>query len=150
MRSSNSILVHATATEVFEYLACLEYLPRWNPAIQETRKISPGPVGAGSEYRQLRTLPNPMEEKLEIEIYEPGRRLVVRGGFGPLAGTSSYVLDPLGDDTRLTNEMELHATGVLGPLAAVATWRIRGAVSQNLTVLKGLLEGTTHDKAPSP
>ena len=142
MKFSNSILIHRSIIDVFDYLANLENLPRWNYAIQETRKISPGPIGVGSAYRQFRTLPKPMEERLEIKVYESGHRLVVSGGFANFQGVTSYVLDPLGDDTRLTNEIELHASGVLGSLAALTTSNIKNAVAQNLTVLKELLEST--------
>src|SRR5712691_6815278 len=135
MKFSNSILIHRSIIDVFDYLANLENLPRWNYAIRETRKISPGPIGVGSAYRQFRTLPKPMEERLEIKAYEPGHRLVVSGGFANFQGVTSYVLDALVDDTKLTNEIELHASGVLGPLAALTTSNIKSAVAQNLTVL---------------
>ncbi|GHO54497.1 hypothetical protein KSB_29720 [Ktedonobacter robiniae] len=49
-------------------------------------------------------------------------------------------LDSLGDDTRLTNEIELHAPGALNALAPLSTLGIKSAVAQNLTVLKELLE----------
>ena len=94
----------------------------------------------GSTYRQVRTLPKPMEEELEIQVYEPAHRLVVGGGFASFQGVSSYVLDALGDATKLTNEIELHASGALGTFAALTTSGIKRAVAQNLTVLKGLLE----------
>lgn len=142
MRFSNSILIHRSIIDVFDYLANLENLPRWNYAIRETRKISPGPIGVGSAYRQFRTLPKPMEERLEIKVYEPDHRLVVSGGFANFQGVTSYVLDSLGDDTKLTNEIELHASGVFGSLAALTTSNIKRAVAQNLTVLKELLEST--------
>lgn len=142
MKFSNSIIIHRSTNSVFEYLTNLENLPRWNYAIQETRKISSGPVGVGSTYRQFRTLPKPMEEELEITIHEPGHRLVVSGGFAYFQGISSYVLDSLADATRLTNEIELHASGAFGSLAVLTTTGIKRAVAQNLTVLKELLERT--------
>jgi len=142
MKFTNRIIIHRSTIALFEYLANLENVPRWNYAIQETRKISSGPVGVGSTYRQFRTLPKPMEEELEITIYEPGHRLVVSGGFAYFQGVTSYVLDSLANATRLTNEIELHASGALGPLAALTTPGIKSAVAQNLTVLKALLEST--------
>jgi hypothetical protein len=142
MKFSNSILIHRPTVDFFDYLANLENLPRWNYAIQETRKISPGPVGVGSIYHQFRTLPKPMEEKLTITVYEAGHHLVVSGGFAAFQGESSYRLDAIGDDTRLTNEITLHASGALNALAILTISRIKSAVAQNLTVLKELLEGT--------
>jgi Polyketide cyclase / dehydrase and lipid transport len=140
MKFSNSIIIHQPASTLFAYLADLENLPKWNYAIRETRKISSGPIAVGSTYRQFRTLPKPMEEELEIKIYEPDQRLVISGGFGYFQGVASYVLDTVEKATRLTNEIELHGSGALGPLAALTVPGIKNAVAQNLTVLKELLE----------
>jgi hypothetical protein len=142
MKFSNSIIIHRSTIYIFDYLANLENLPRWNYAIQETRKISSGPIGVGSTYWQFRTLPKPMEEELEIKVYEPGHRLVVSGGFANFQGVTSYVLDSLGNPTKLTNEIELHASGAFGSFADLTTPSIKSAVAQNLTVLKELLEST--------
>jgi hypothetical protein len=142
MKFSNTILIHRPTVDVFDYLAHLENLPRWNYAIQETRKISPDPIGVGSIYHQFRTLPKPMEETPTITVYEAGHHLVVSGGFASFQGESSYRLDAIGDDTRLTNEIELRASGALNALAPLTTLGIKRAVAQNLTVLKELLEGT--------
>jgi hypothetical protein len=48
MKLANRILIQRSPIKVFEVLAQLENLPRWNHAIRETRKVSPGPVGTGS------------------------------------------------------------------------------------------------------
>jgi len=53
----NTVTITRPVEEVFTYLADAENLPQWNYAIEQTRKISPGPVGVGTLYRQTRTLP---------------------------------------------------------------------------------------------
>ncbi|MEV4173747.1 SRPBCC family protein [Nonomuraea sp. NPDC049709] len=133
-------MINRPAGEVFKYLADLENLPRWNYAIAETRKVSPGPPAQGTVYLQTRTLPRPMQETLEISRYEHDRLLAVTGGFGDLEGTSTYTLEPDGATTRLTNEIELAGRGLLRAFSALATANIRRAVAQNLDVLKNLLE----------
>jgi hypothetical protein len=99
-------------------------------------------LGKSNQREGFRTLPKPMEEELEIQVYEPSNRLVVSGGFANFQGVTSYVLDSLGNTTKLTNEIELHASGALGPPAALTTPSIKSAIAQNLTVLKALLEST--------
>jgi hypothetical protein len=47
---------------VFAFLANFENIPTWNYAISETKKTSPGPVGVGTTYRQLRSIPSRSEE----------------------------------------------------------------------------------------
>ena len=140
MRFSNTITIDRPASAVFAYLAELENLPRWNYAISETRKLSEGPTGVGSRYLQVRTLPRPSEETLEITGFEPDRRLTLRGAFGPLSGEATYVLEPAGGATSLTNAMDLDAKGALSLVAPLATARVRAAVAENLTRLKEILE----------
>lgn len=142
-RFSNDILIHRPAGAVFAYLADLENLPEWNYAIRQTRRTGAGPIGVGTVFRQVRTLPRPMEESLEITEYEPDRRLVVRGGLGVFDGSVTYLLEPAGDATRLVNEVELTGPGPRSAIAALARRSIKKAVAQNLEVLRDILEGPT-------
>lgn len=140
MQFENTVTIRREPDVVFGFLADLENIPRWNYAIVETRKISDGPVGVGTSYRQVRSLPAPSEEILEIAEFEPNRRLAIRGGLGPLAGTLTYDLQPVDDGTLLTNTADLEASGILKLAAPVAGARVRQAVAENLQKLKQLLE----------
>ena len=140
MRFTNTITIHRPREVVFAYLADLENLPSWNYAIQETRKVTPGPVEVGSRYHQVRTVPARREESLEVVELEPGRRLSVRGTLNTLPARLDYVLDAEGDATVLTNTVELSTSGPLSLVAPVATRRIRSAVAANLDVLRQVLE----------
>lgn len=142
MRFSNTLTIRRPAGEVFAYLAELENLPRWNYAISETRRLSAGPAGVGSRYLQVRSLPSPSEETLEVTGFEPDRRLALDGAFGPLSGRATYELEPTADGTRLTNTMDLEpSTAALRVVAPLATPRVKAAVAANLRTLKGILEG---------
>jgi len=141
MRFTNTITIHRPREAVFAYLADLENLPSWNYAIQQTRKVTPGPVEVGSRYHQVRTVPARREESLEVVELEPGRRLSVRGTLNTLPARLDYDLDAEGDTTVLTNTVELSTSGPLSLVAPVATRRIRSAVAHNLDVLRQVLEG---------
>jgi len=141
MRFTNTITIHRPREVVFAYLADLENLPSWNYAIQQTRKVTPGPVEVGSRYHQVRTVPARREESLEVVELEPGRRLSVRGTLNTLPARLDYDLDAEGDTTVLTNTVELSTSGPLNLVAPVATRRIRSAVADNLDVLRQVLEG---------
>jgi hypothetical protein len=125
---------------VFAYLADLENLPRWNYAIEETRKITSGPVTVGSRYRQIRTVPAHSEEFLEVTEFEPDHRLTIAGTLGAFPAQITYVLEPGGNETILTNTVDLAPPRPLQLLAPLATRRISAAVATNLAVLKRLLE----------
>lgn len=140
MDFTNTVVIRRPPREVFRFLADLENIPKWNYAIIETRKTSQGPIGVGTTYRQVRSLPSRSEEALEITEFAPDWRLAIRGGLGPLRGTLSYTLEAVDEGTRLTNAGDLEGRGVMKLAAPLAAGRIREAVATNLGVLKELLE----------
>jgi uncharacterized protein YndB with AHSA1/START domain len=140
MKFQNTITIERPPAEVFAYLADFERIPTWNYAIEETRKVSDGPVGVGTRYRQVRTVPRHSEESFEVTELEPESRLAIEGTFGPFPGRLTYQLEPTSGGTRVTNLVELQPTGVARLVGGVATSRVRSAVLENLGKLKELLE----------
>jgi len=137
----NTVTISRPAGEAFAYLADAENLPRWNYAIEQTRKISPGPVGVGTVYRQTRTLPRRSQEEFQVVVFQPPGQLAFDGTFGPFKARTSYLLEAVTGGTRLTNRWDLEPTSaplrLLGPLAIP---RVKAAVAENLRALKQILE----------
>ena len=142
MEITNTITINRQPAEVFRFLARFENVPLWNHAISETRKITAGPVGVGSRYRQTRTLATPTSETFEVTEFEPDRRLSINGALGPFRGEVTYQLTPAGDGTTLTNTMHLQPSGPLRFVAPLAAPRVKAAVAANLGTLKQILEST--------
>jgi uncharacterized protein YndB with AHSA1/START domain len=90
----NTVTIRRTVEDVFAFLADFENIPTWNYAIVETRKTSPGPVGVGTTYRQIRSIPDRSEEGFTVTAFEPTSRLQVHGKIGPFIATISYLLRP--------------------------------------------------------
>jgi uncharacterized protein YndB with AHSA1/START domain len=137
---SNQIMIGRPVHEVFEFVADPENIPKWNYAIEETRKTSDGPVGVGTTYRQVRSIPSRSEESLEVTELESDERFAIHGGLGPFVGTLTYGFADVDGSTKLTNTADLEASGLLKLAAPIAVGRIKDAVAQNLGVLKGILE----------
>ena len=137
----NTVTIRRAVEDVFAFLADFENIPTWNHAIMETKKTSPGPVGVGTTYRQLRSVPSRSEEGFHVTSFEPISRLEVHGDIGPFTATISYLLAPTDHGTRLTNVVDLEsAPGPLRLLAPLAASRVKTAVAANLDTLKHLLE----------
>jgi Polyketide cyclase / dehydrase and lipid transport len=137
----NTLTIQRPVDDVFAFLADFENIPTWNYAIVETRKTSPGPVGVGTTYRQLRSIPDRREEGFEVTVFEPTTRLEVHGEIGPFTATIRYLLAPVGDETQLINAVDLEsASGAVRLLAPLATSRVKAAVAANLNTLKKTLE----------
>ncbi len=140
MKFTNTVTISRQPAEVFAFLAHFENVPLWNHAISETRKITGGPVDVGSRYRQTRTVPTRTEETFEVTELQPDHRLSIRGALGPFQGEITYVLEPAGNATALTNTMNLQPSGALRLVAPLAASRVKSAVATNLDTLKQILE----------
>ncbi len=136
----NTVMIRRPIEEVFGFLSQFESVPEWNYAIVETRKVSEGPVGVGTIYHQVRSVPSRSEERFEVTVYNPSRHLEIRGQLGPFPSRLSYALDALPEGTRVTNTVELELRGPGRLLGRVAVPRVRDAVAANLRKLKEVLE----------
>jgi uncharacterized protein YndB with AHSA1/START domain len=147
----NVMVIARPREEVFAFLADLENVPRWNPAIEVTWKTSPSAVGVGTTYRQVRTAPRRSEETVEITEFEPPRRLMVEGRIGPFQAQVGYMLEVVaeagaeGEATRLTNWVELEPPSIISALVVpLAASQIRASAATNLETLKRILEDAGH------
>ena len=136
----NTVVIRRPIEEVFGFLADFENIPKWNYAIVETHKVSQGPVGVGTIYQQVRSVPSRSEEHFEVTAHNPPRRLEIRGQLGLFPSRLAYALDAIPEGTRVTNAVELELRGPGRLLGRVAVPRVRDAVAANLQKLKELLE----------
>jgi uncharacterized protein YndB with AHSA1/START domain len=136
----NTVMIRRPIEDVFGFLADFESIPKWNYAIVETHKVSEGPVGVGTIYQQVRSVPSRSEERFEVTAYNPPRQLEIRGQLGPFPSRLSYALDAIAEGTRVTNSVELELRGPGRLLGRVAVPRVRDAVAANLSKLKELLD----------
>jgi uncharacterized protein YndB with AHSA1/START domain len=136
----NTVMISRPIAEVFGFLADFENIPKWNYAIIETHKVSQGPVGVGTIYQQVRSVPRRSEERFEVTAYNPPHQLEIQGQLGPFPSRLSYALAAIPEGTRITNAVELELRGPGRLLRRVAVPRVRDAVAANLQKLKELLE----------
>ena len=137
----NVIVIERPREEVFTFLADLENVPRWNPAIEVTLKTSPASVGVGTTYRQVRSVPRRREERFEITGFDPPRRLLIEGDVGSFRARIGYSFETVAEATRLTNWVELEPSSIISRvMVPLAASQIRASVASNLERLKRLLE----------
>jgi uncharacterized protein YndB with AHSA1/START domain len=142
---TNSVTIDRPARDVFAFLADLENVPRWNHAITQTRKTTPGNVGVGTTYEQTRSIPARSREQLTITEFEPDRHITVVGTLARFPARLEYTMEDRDGRTRLSNTVDLQLTGAARLLGGMATSRIRSAVAENLDTLKELLEAGVSD-----
>jgi len=137
----NEIVIRRPPEDVFVLLADLEKVPRWNPAIERTERTTPGDVGVGSTYRQLRSAPTRSEETFRIVRFDPPERLALDGQIGSFGAHVDYVLERTPGGTRLTNRVSLEPPTVLSRVVVpLAVSQISAAVASNLDRLRRIME----------
>jgi len=137
----NVTRIERSREEVFAFLADLENMPRWDPAIQVVWKTSPSSVGVGTTYRQIRSGPERSEEVLEVTTFDPPRRLIIEGEIGPFRARFGFALEVAAEATRLTNWVELDPPAIISRVVVpLAASQIKAAVGSNLERLQRILE----------
>src|SRR5919204_2317477 len=88
-------------SEVFAYLADVTNEARWNPWAKWVRKVSEGPIGAGSVFRGSYQGFGELDQ--DLADYEPPRRLTYHSvPKGMHDARMTFELESNGDSTRVT------------------------------------------------
>jgi len=133
----NTIHINRPVEEVFEFLADFENLPKWNYYVLQVTKQTPGPVGLGTTYHQVRKID---EQTFTIQEYEPENRLAVK--TTPESSPQlemRFTVKRDGSGTSVVDSWSLE-TGQPAILEKLAGGKIKSEVAENLEKLKTLLE----------
>jgi len=141
-RLEATILINRPAEDVFAFLNVPENHPKFVPGMLEFKKTSPGPLGrVGATIRGVRQiLGRRMELPYEITEYEPDNRLGMKGAMGPITFEDGYVLDSMGNNTRVRFWLELTLTGLMKLAKPFVVWQGKIHADETLTNLKNALE----------
>jgi carbon monoxide dehydrogenase subunit G len=125
--------------EVFEYLTDLAKLPEWQASAVESR--TDGGLAEGALIKEKRSfLGREIDTEVEVERYEPPRRLTLRAIEAPLKLTIDHVLDEDGDGTKLHVTADGKPTGALRLAGPVVESQARKELQRDFKRLKELLE----------
>jgi len=134
MELYNEIIINRPIETVFTFLLDFENLSKWNYYVVKVTKTTPGPVGKGTVFHQVRKT-DAQEFKIvelvfptsvAIETLPPERHLVMR-----------FNLIAQGDHTKIEDRWQLKLPGIV---AWFVKKKIQSAVMENLQKLKILLE----------
>jgi len=137
MKFQNVIGIQAPINDVFEFVADMRNMPKWNYFVTKvTQENGDGPK-LGACYYQTRKTDS---QRYELNHYEPGQSLIIKTIPGSLPIFERHLrFEATANSTRLIDEMTL-CTGYPGILERLFVGRTRRAVAENLEKLKELLE----------
>lgn len=142
---------NAPPEKVFAAIADLEQAPRWMPNVRQIEKVTPGPFGAGTQFRETRTMfGRDATEVFEVTAFDPPRSLELKvdGSKGSSKkGEYRFRYDFTAPDpshTNMTLKGEVSGMGIigklLGPLLSIP---FKKAIAKDHAALKAYLEKPT-------
>ena len=109
--------VNRAPVVVFELLADMAELHRWNPNVRMSRRISGDRFAPGSKYESIIARgPIRMTARSELVTVEPGRRVEYEGSIAWFWSIDSLTFEASGDGTRITFRNETQTPTWLRPI----------------------------------
>jgi len=136
------IEIDRPAGEVFDFVADQTNAPRWQQGLHEVRRITPVPLGVGTEHVFVRRFARMnIESRNRYTAYEPGRFVAFEIPSGKITGDASYLVEPAGVNTsRLISEVHFRVSGLAGLATPVLARVFERQSKKDEATLKDLLE----------
>jgi hypothetical protein len=134
------IIINRPIQEVFAYVSEAGNGPQWQSALVETRRLTGGPLGIGTQYAGLRKfMGRNVESVMEYTGYELNKKIVFKSISGsPFVQT--YLFEPVAEGTRLTSRLELETSGLMGLAKPLIASGVEREVDESFEILKKVLE----------
>jgi uncharacterized membrane protein len=143
IKTKVSVEIHRPVHEVFAFVTRVENFPRWfDGIVAESRQTSPGPLGAGTAFRQTQHfLGRRFVSHFTVTAYEPDRLFCVATSQGLIPFQGCFSFEPTPGGTRVIDRHEINPQGFFGLVGSLLVRRLRQQAEANLAALKRLLEG---------
>ena len=103
---------------VFRYVSNFQTIEQWDPAVLESRKISPGKAGIGTVYHlKLRYGILPVSMIYTVKAYQPPEKVVLEGKGDSFTAVDTIRFVSLDDTTRIIYRADLTFQGKGGAIA---------------------------------
>jgi len=134
-------VIRRPLAEVFAFLRDIDqHAGQKGTLVPVYDKLTPGPVGVGTRYREVVQLMPFVTGEVRTEVvgYEPGRRLAYRYAAMGMEGALTYWFAAVDEGTRLVQQQSLRPSGalrILSPMigalfSVMLRWRLAGIKRQ--------------------
>jgi hypothetical protein len=117
--------------------------PDWIGGVDRIERLTPGPLAVGSEVRRLGGfLGRPIEWIMQVQTFEPARRVGMHALKSPFPMDVDYVLEPLdgGRATSASIRIRGEGRGMYGLPGPIMGPMVRRSVTSDLKRLKRIVE----------
>jgi uncharacterized membrane protein len=140
-RVERSIIIPASADEVFGFASSLDDLPRWQSGVVSTEMTSSGPMLVGSTALVIRELMGQrIEAPLEVTGYDPPRMLQLHSEVSGVKADAILEVEPEGTDaSRVTFAMEIRGSGFTSFIESMIASAAESDIDASLERLKDVI-----------
>ena len=136
MRIDRTVETSAPTAQVFDFLADFTNTEEWDPGTVRTDRIS-GDGGVGTAYANTsRFLGRNTDLTYVVEVYEPGKRVALRGENKTVVAHDTMTFVPTatgGTSVRYVAEFELKGMAkIVAPLLTPAFTRLGDSASEQM------------------
>jgi carbon monoxide dehydrogenase subunit G len=137
-----SVTINRLQAEVFAFITNPANNAKWQEGLVESRLVSSGSVGVGSQITDVRKfLGRDMESKLEVSAYEPNKKFAQKVVSGPLQFEIIQTLEPSGDGTKISLVAQGEPGGFFKLAEGMVQKQLQSQLEGDADRLKKLLEG---------
>jgi uncharacterized membrane protein len=139
---SRDIYIDRPPNVVFTFISDLENAPQWQSEVTESKLLTPGPIHAGSKFREtVRILGKPVEVTCEITEYvEPSVMGYKSTGAKALEFVGQFRVKPSEQGAMLHSSSTTYLKGLWKLLEPFFAGEVRRANDRELEGIKKLLE----------
>jgi uncharacterized membrane protein len=135
------ILIDRPVADVFQFIANLDNLPRWQNIVKEIKPDDQKPMAVGKTYRvAAEMMGRKLDGLLTIEVHQPDSQFGYKMDAGPSVIHALITFKTVGTGTRLSLAGQAEPAGVLKILEGAMQAQMKSQMEKNLNVLKTLLE----------
>ena len=130
-----------TPKEVFDFISASENAPKVVSSVVSMVKLTEGPVGVGTRYRETRLM-NGKEAQAELEIvdFEPSQRYAMKNVTEGIETIYRYTFKQENGGTRIDLVCELSASGLKKLMLPMVASILKKEDSDHLQRLKQAME----------
>ena len=127
--------------EVFNFLADATNAPKVVPSVVRVEKLTEGPVGVGTRYRETRLMTKKeAQAELEVSGYESPGHFAMHNVTNGIETTYDYRLSAERDGTRVNLAAEVRAGGLKKAMVPVVVSILKKEDGDHLQRLKDAME----------
>ncbi|GAA1059130.1 SRPBCC family protein [Agromyces bracchium] len=142
------VVIARAPEDVFRFVADQTNAPKWQSGLIEVRRLTPGPIGVGTEQAFVRRVAGRrFEARNRFVRFEPGRLVAFEINDGSISGDVEYRVEPHSAGTLLTCVMRMTTHGLTRLAEPILRRAIEREVRQSDPELVAILESEAESSA---